>query len=250
VRRLDFTGGLQVVGGIAGDSFRQLIDSEASRTFQAFDGFPGTDAGGLATFTSAGLVPGQQYSYQVSAAYNNGLQDRDGDGMPDAGAQFMSPNSVGSGWITAVGIPVVTGINGSPPSGQPVDVSSIDISWQQPPGADTYVIWLSTEPTFKKAVKINAGREVPVDFGGPSVVTRTVNGNNGKLRKGTNLFITVGGYRSGEPKPLPRGAIFSAPVRVVKEDQPPGEPGSAAGGATQKKKKRNGGRAGLRPLRG
>jgi len=232
VRRGDFQSPPLVVAGLASDAIRNFTDSQATRTVTAYDGFPGLDAGSLTTFTAPGLIAGQQYAYQVSAAYENGLQDRDGDGIPDQGEEYMTPVSPSTGFVTAISAPSVFRVNGGLPGGAPVDLSNLAVEWQQAPGANTYVIWVSTSPTFKKKVSFNAPRTIPSDLGGPITVSHTIKADRKKLGKSQYVFLTVGARRSGEPKPIPNGAIFSAPVQLLRLDAPPPPPGSSGAGAT------------------
>jgi hypothetical protein len=242
--RDDFQNNIVPVGGRDGDTSRGFVDTEAGRNPTGYNGVPGSDAAGTRGQLGqvAGLAPGQVYRYSVSAAYNNGLQDRDGDGMPDIGAQFMSPTSNFSRRVTAIAPPSITGVNGQTPSGTvvEVDLNSIQVDWQQPPGADTYVIWVSGDPSFRKGGKqvFETEKTVPINLGGPTTATATLSvnaagpgrrlaGRKGKRVKPTasgSLFISVGARRSGDPKPRPFGAIFSAPVQVRAIDAPPPNP--------------------------
>lgn len=227
--RSDTFAPTQVVGGFFGDSNHGFIDSEATRNVTAYSGDPGSDDAGSATqFQSVpGIQPGQQYRYQVAAAYNNGLQDRDGDGMPDQGSQFMSPLSGGSGFVTAIAPGTVTTVNGTPATpGVQVDLSNLTVEWAQTPGADTYVIWVATDPGFRKGKKaFNVGKTLPVDLGGPATTSATINASKSSaIRKARQVYISVGARRSGEPKPRPYGAIFSPPVVVTPETGPPPPP--------------------------
>ncbi|MFN3650218.1 MAG: hypothetical protein ACK47B_11620 [Armatimonadota bacterium] len=233
IHRTSDLGITEVVGGIDSDSSRRFLDTEATRTFRAWDGAPnGEDAGSRTEFTDVpGIVPGQQYVYRVSTAYINGLQDRDLDGVPDD-AQYMSPTSMPSPRVTALAPPTVAAINGLPSGSLPnVDLRAVEVEWAQTPGADTYVIWASADSRFKKknTVKLKPVRSVPVDQGGPSSMTRTLNLRSGvagrKLRKAKRIFITVGARNSADAiKPKPFGAIFSAPVQVRPEAGPPPPP--------------------------
>lgn len=227
--RGDLFSPVQRVGGLDTDARRWFVDSEATRDVTAFDGDPGsTDAGSRTVFpTVPGIVPGQIYSYQVAAAYVNGLQDRDNDGVPDAG-EFMSPLSQRTNWVTAIAPPQITHLNGQAVGGAPlqVDVTRFDLQWQQTPGADTYEIWVSRKPTFKGAkLRIKAGRTLPVDQGGTPTLTRTINIRKGGYRKAQTLYIAVGARNSQDRvKPRPYGAIFSAPVAFQVERTPPPPP--------------------------
>lgn len=214
------------IGGTYTD-YRSFLDSEATRSVTYYDGRPGGDATGLTTAAAVqGVVAGELYHYQVAAAYENGLQDRDRDGFPDAGAQFMSPLSVPSRWVTAIGPPTITEVNDNPsPSGTPVDMRRFRVRWQQTPGADTYVIWVSTDPSFRRGrLSLGSRSVVPVNQGGPATVSRVVDASRLKVRRGRRFYVSVGARRSGEPKPKPFGAIFSAPVALVRETAPPPPP--------------------------
>lgn len=217
-----------VVGGRDSDSVRCFFDNEATRDVSAWDGVPGGDAGTRGTFGGVpGIQPGQRYYYQVTTAYRNGLQDRDGDGVPDSGAQFMSPLSSNSNFATAVSPSSVTSVDGSSPTpGQQVDLTNLTLTWQQTPGADTYVIWVARDPRMRKSRKvIGPVRVIPVDQGGDQTVTRTLNIRSRALLRSQRVFIAVGARNSADRiKPRPFGAIFSAPIEVHPETAPPGPP--------------------------
>src|SRR5205814_5136935 len=91
-----------------------------------------------------GIVPGNEYRFQIATAYTNGLEDRDNNGMPDTG-DFMSPLSVTTSWATAIRPAVII----DPIQGTEVDTSQLNVTWEQTPGADEYVIWVSSDPKFK-----------------------------------------------------------------------------------------------------
>lgn len=223
IRRNSFSGFNQVVGGVFGDQ-RGFLDFEAARTISAYDGDPGSDDAGAPTdFDVTGIVAGSQYGYQVTAAYQNGLQDRDGDGEPDD-AQFMTPPSRGSGMITAIAPPTIVAVNGGTPAGALVDLSSFQVDWQQTPGANTYVLWVGTDPSFRRRVQINLGQTVPVDLGGDLTVSKVVSVARAKFRRATALYLSVGARVSRDPKPVPNGAIFSAPIAVQVLNTPPPPP--------------------------
>lgn len=228
VTRTDSLGANLVVAGPLGDQ-RTFVDTEAGRTIQAFDGTPGDVAGDLADFTVTGLRPGELFSYRVSSAYRNGLQDRDGDGVPDD-ENYMSPQSGRTRYITAIAPPTITLINEQTPGSQPVFLGEILVEWQQTPGADSYVIWVADNPDFKRKFQFNGGRSVPINFGGPQVISRTINANNARLRRSNRVFIAVGARNSGDPKPAPFGAIFSTPVSVQSVNTPPPPPGGGGNG--------------------
>lgn len=229
VQRLDAFSGQQVIAGTLTDSVKSVIDSESARTISAYDGTPGQEAGDPADFDVTGIQPGQVYSYQVSSAYVNGLQDRDGDGERDD-EEFMSPLSSRTGFVTAIAPPTIVQIDEEAAGGNQVDLSQFIISWQQTPGADSYVIWIASDPDFKKKIQINGPRTVPVDFGGDPIVSQQISANSSKFRRATRLFIAVGARNSGDPKPKPFGAIFSTPVQVVPLGTPPPPPGGGGGG--------------------
>lgn len=226
--RTDITSPLDRVGGIDTDAQHTFIDSEATRNFTAYDGDPGsTDAGARTLFQGVpGIVPGRLYNYQVAAAYVNGLQDRDNDGMPDDG-EFMSPLSLRTNWVTALAPPRISTVNDETPGGATlVDLQSFNLTWEQTPGADTYEIWISRKPSFNgNKLRIKAPKTLPVDLGGPQTVTMTINANRGGLRNSQVVYVAVGARNSQDRvKPRPFGAIFSAPVAVQVETPPPGNP--------------------------
>lgn len=229
VRRNSFSGFQEVVGGIFGDR-RGFIDTQATRTVSAYDGTPGSDdAGEPADFTATGIVAGSQYGYQISAAYQNGLQDRDGDGEPDD-AIFMSPSSRGSGMVTAIEPPTIVAIDGSTPNNAQVQLREFQIDWQQTPGANQYVLWVGRDPGFRRRVQVPLGRTVPVDLGGDVTVSKVVSVARAKFRGARVLYIAVGARAARDPAPVPFGAIFSAPVAIQPLDVPPPPPGGGGGG--------------------
>lgn len=226
--RTDISSPLQVVGGIDTDAQRNFTDSEATRNATAYDGVPGSaDAGSRTVFEGIpGVVPGRLYSYQVAAAYVNGLQDRDNDGEPDEG-EFMSPLSMRTNWVTAIAPPRIATVNDQAPGGATqVDLASFNLEWEQTPGADTYEIWVSRKPSFTgPKLRIKAPKTLPVDLGGEQTVSLNINANRGSFRKAQVLYVAVGARNSRDRvKPRPFGAIFSAPVAVQVETPPPGNP--------------------------
>jgi hypothetical protein len=231
--RADTTGGIRIVGAVDNDAIHMLLDSEATRNVNAYDGDPNSDdAGGRTAIQNVpGIQPGQQYRYQVATAYENGLEDRDGDGMPDTDVDFMSPLSMTSPWTTAITPPIIT----DPIQGEQVQLDTLPVMWQQTPGADTYVIWLSRDPTFSEGKRVAFGpfRTLPVDLGGDIVVSQVLDASGRRQLAGApTVYITVGARNSQDaiaPKPL--GWIFSAPVAVQPETIPPPPPGR--GGASQ-----------------
>ncbi len=232
VWRADDFGGFQVVGGLDNDGTQVFIDNTSTRDVTAYDGDPGSDdAGGRTTFADVpGIVPGQQYRYQVATAYRNGLEDRDGDGMPDQDAEFMSPLSSSSTWVTAIAPPVVSGINDQTPSpAREVDLNNLAVSWQQTPGSDQYQILVSGDPDFhgSQVYKFGPYRTSPVDQGGPSEVTKKIDANKGTLRRLNRVYVAVGGRNSFDrSEPVPRGFIISSFVTVKPILTPPDPPGS------------------------
>jgi hypothetical protein len=226
--RTDISSPLQVVGGLDTDAQHAFTDSEASRNVTAYDGIPGSaDAGSRTVFQSVqGIVPGRLYNYQVAAAYVNGLQDRDNDGVPDDG-EFMSPLSMRTNWVTAIAPPRIATVNGQTPGGSTlVDLKSFDIQWEQTPGADTYEVWVGRNPAFTGTkLRIKAVKTLPVDLGGEQTVTLNINANRGGFRNAQVLYVAVGARNSKDRiKPRPYGAIFSAPVAVKPETPPPDNP--------------------------
>jgi len=227
--RSDLLSPLQVVGGLDTDALRKFTDPELARTITVYNGVPNSDDAGSRTqvMNVPGVFPGVTYQYQVSAAYRNGLQDLDGDRMPDTGVAVMSPFSRISRQVTAIAPPAILSVNGrTPSSGLQVDSQAIALEWQQTPGADSYLIWVSRDPTFRSArAQFNGGQTLAVNRGGSATVSRTISIAKGPLRRARRLFITVGARRSGEPRPRPFGAIFGAPIEVQVETPPPPPPG-------------------------
>jgi len=240
VWRADVLGSFLIVGAHSTDAIKSLIDSEATRTVNdVFDGQPGSaDAGAQADIANVpGIAPGQQYRYQIATAYENGLEDRDGDGQPDV-ENFMSPLSDSSPWVTAITPPIIT----DPVVGEEVQLDALEVTWQQTPGADTYFIWLSTNPAFPEGNRVVFGpfKFTPIDQNGDPRVTQVVNANTGRLRGANVIYLTVGGRNSNDSTtPKPFGAIFSPGVSVRPVVPPPPPPGGGlqGGGKRNKKKK-------------
>lgn len=229
--RSDDFGGFNLVGGVDNDSSHDFVDVTSTRSVYAYNGAPGQMAGARSLFLNVpGITPGQQYRYQVSAAARSGLLDQDRDGVPD-NTQIMTGLSVPSGTVTAIGPPSIATINGqSVGDGEavPVSTTSFQVEWQQGAGADTYVIWVSSDPGFPagKRYATKPIRTLPVDLGGSSTVTRTVKLNKGSLRRAKRLFVAVGGRNSRDRfRPVPYGAIFGSAVKVRPIVTPPPPPG-------------------------
>ena len=226
VRRGDTVTPLAIVGSVITDAEQRFVDSSRVRTVRAFDGDPGDLAGSRTDFDDVrGIEPGQRYSYQVSAAYRNGLQDRDGDDAPDD-EEYMTPLSNRTRYVTALEPPSIVRINGQAASNnQEVDPLGIQVEWEQTPGANRYVIWVSPDPTFRRGRKeFPGGTTVSVDSGGPATVSKTINAAVGKLRTARRLFVTVGARATGDPRPAPRGAIFGRIVQLRPLSSPPPPP--------------------------
>ncbi|MFN3648374.1 MAG: hypothetical protein ACK47B_02235 [Armatimonadota bacterium] len=245
--RLSSTGAFEVVGGVDADSTRCFIDTEATRDVVAYDGQPGSDAGSRTTFPAVpGIVPGVSYRYQVATAfvYQNNWEDDDSDLPTDpvVGDEIMSPLSESTPWVTAIVPPNVIAIDGEPVvANQEVDPRAVDVTWQQTPGADTYVIWASRNPNFGRGSRRTFGpfRVVPSDQGGPMSVSRTINISGLANRAREPIFITVGARNSGDrTQPKPFGAMFGPAVQVRPESGPPGPP--SARPQNQKKNDRGG----------
>lgn len=230
--RADTTGGIRIVGAADTDAIHTFLDSEATRSVNAFDGDPNSnDAGSRDVIDNVpGITPGQQYRYQVATAYLTGLQgeDADGDGVPDDPDQtWMSPLSMTSPWTTAITPPLIT----EPVQGEQVLLSELTVTWQQTPGADQYIIWVSRDdPTFPEGRRVAFGpfRTLPVDLGGDITVSQTLGADGRRQLAGARtIYVTVGARNSQDAiAPKPRGWIFSPPVGVQPETPPPGEPGA------------------------
>lgn len=245
--RADTTGQIQIVGAVDTDAAHTFLDTEATRTVNAFDGDPGSnDAGARTAITNVpGITPGQQYRYQIATAYQVGLggEDADGDGVPDDPDQtFMSPLSMTSPWTTAITPPLIT----EPIQGEQVNTNEMIVTWQQTPGADQYIIWLSADnPTFPEGRRVAFGpfRTLPVDLGGDITVSQTLSFTGRRqLANARTVFVTVGARNSQDaiaPKPL--GWIFSPPVGVQPETLPPTEPGAEVQKNGKRSKKGNAG---------
>jgi hypothetical protein len=232
----------QVVGGFFADSNRFFTDNEATRDVTAYDGQPGTnDAGSATTFADVpGIVPGTEYRYYIAAAYQNRLEDTDGDGMPDTGDEHMSPLSSASSWVTAISPAIITAIDNdtdlsSPPD---IDLRRVQLEWQQTPGADSYVVWVSPNPNFPSSNRISIGpfRVVPVNQGGNQSITRTINADRGGLSRKRVVYFSIGAWSTSDrTRPKPLGAIFSAAAAAHPIETPPPPPGSGSAEGGKKK---------------
>jgi hypothetical protein len=246
----------QIVGALDTDTLRGFADNEQIRSVIAFNGDPGTDDVGVrATIANVpGIVPGNEYRYQIATAYTNGLEDRDNDGMPDVG-DFMSPLSLTSTWATAIRPARII----SPLQGTEVDLTQLEITWEQTPGADEYILWISTDPRFRRGVTVRGPfQESPVNLGGPLTITQTIDVSG--LGASQRIFVTVGARNSQDPiPPKPLGWIFSQPLQVRSlitppeppnggtppdGGGPPAPPASASNGKEKKKDNPRGGRQG------
>lgn len=216
-----------LIDGVTTDSHRQYIDREhaALMITNIYTDAPGSVGDTQGTITSTGIVSGLQYRYSISTVYQNGLEDRDGDGTPDVDV-FHSPLSNTTSWVTAITPPSIT----DPIQGEQVDLNSLEVTWQQTPGSDTYMIWLSSDPAFhRKRVAFGPFRTVPVDQGGDPRVTQTVNANVRALAGSSRVYVSVGARSSNDREiPRPFGAIFGAPVAVRPETVPPPPPGGSS----------------------
>jgi hypothetical protein len=246
VWRADISGGIQIVGAVDNDATHMFLDSEATRDVNAYDGDPNSDdAGGRTVIENVpGIQPGQQYRYQIATAYENGLEDRDGDGEPDLDVDYMSPLSMSSPWVTALTPPIIT----EPIQGSQVQLDTLPVMWQQTPGADAYVVWLSRSPTFPddKRVAFGPFRTLPVDQGGDITVSQIIDASGRRALAGArNIYLAVGARNTTDAiAPKPRGWVFSAPVAVQPETPPPPPPGRGVPAeGTVKPGKKNGKRA-------
>lgn len=235
------TGQLQIVGALDTDTLRSFTDTEATRNVNAFDGDPGSDDAGARTVIQnvPGIQPGVQYRYQIATAFTAGLEDRDGDGMPDntggTDEAFMSPLSLPTAFVTAITPPVIA----RPIQGEQVDLQEVTVEWQQTPGANTYFIWFSRNPTFPENSRVRFGpfTTIPINQGGPDTVTQVIDARSNRLLGAQTIYISVGARNSTDSiAPKPFGAVFSAPVAVQPETPPPDPPTQQSAGATGKKR--------------
>lgn len=237
------TGVREIVGALDNDAIHCFIDTEATRTVNAFDGDPGSDDAGSRTAVQnvPGIVPGIHYRYEVATAYLAGYEDRDGDGIPDTGPgagggggggqtdEYMSPLSLPSHFVTALTPPSVV----APVQGQQVDLGELTVTWQQTPGANTYYVWVSKHPSFRSNQRVAFGpfTTLPVDQGGDLTVTQVLDVRSNRLLGQAVVYVSVGGRNSNDrSNPQPFGAVFSAPVSVRPEVTPPPPPGSGSPG--------------------
>jgi len=230
------TGQLQIVGAVDTDTLRTFTDTEATRTVNAFSGDPGSDDAGTRTTIQnvPGIQPGVQYRYQIATAFAAGLEDRDNDMMPDEGEEFMSPLSLPTAFVTAITPPVIA----RPIQGEQVDLSEVTVEWQQTPGANTYFVWFSRNPTFPENSRVRFGpfTTIPSNQGGPESVTQVIDARSNRLLGAQTIYVSVGARNSTDPvAPKPFGAIFSAPVAIQPETVPPPPPTQSSAGPGGKK---------------
>jgi hypothetical protein len=222
VWRQDRFGTLEIVAAFEGDAIRRFIDSEAPRTVLAFAGQPGGLAGDREAFDAGGIVPGEEYRYYIATAHTAEPPVIDPQDPDPEVEERMSPLSAPSPQATAIAPPVVV----SPIDGQQVLLSAIPVTWQQTPGADTYFIWVSTDPRFPENQRVQFGPFVRPRVEVPQPTTEVIDARNARFAGSEQLFISVGGRNSQDRiPPRPFGAIFSQPVRVEPEDTPPPPPG-------------------------
>ncbi len=224
-RQDSVTGQLQIVGVADTDTLRCIVDTEATRDVNAYDGEPGSeDAGDRDVIQNVpGIQPGVQYRYQVATVYRSGVEDVDDDDDDDEEELFMSPLSLPTPFVTALTPPVIA----RPIQGQQVDLSELTVEWQQTPGANTYFVWLSRNPTFPQNGRVRFGpfTTIPVDQGGPDTVTQVIDARANRLLGAQTVYVSVGARNSTDPiPPKPFGAIFSPPVAVQPETTPPPPP--------------------------
>lgn len=226
-RQDSVTGQLQIVGVADTDTLRCFIDTEATRNVSAYDGEPGGEAGDRDEIQNVpGIQPGVQYRYQIATVYRPGVEDVDDDGTGGGGTEddfLMSPLSLPTPFVTAITPPVIA----RPIQGQQVDLSELTVEWQQTPGANTYFIWLSRNPTFPQNRRVRFGpfTTIPVDQGGPDTVTQVLDARANRLLGAQTIYVAVGARNSTDAvAPKPFGAIFSSPVAVQPETPPPPVP--------------------------
>jgi hypothetical protein len=217
-----------VVAGVTGDGPKSFIDHEAARSVTFYDGIPGSDDAGGQTTTAdvPGILPGEQYRYQVATAYEEGEEDPD---PTNQGGTFMSPLSRSSDWATAISNPGIT----APDQGEIEDLRRLRITWTQPLGADSYLIRISRDPTFRDESRgFTAGpfHSVPVEQGGETELTRLIDADRPAVRGGStrlrDVYISVGAYNSQDDiKPRPFGAIYSQRRFIRGEHIVPDPPG-------------------------
>lgn len=228
VWREDLGGNFAIQGGVHGDSIHYFDDDTTSGTFpNVYTGLPGGDAGTPGDITRIGIIAGNRYRYQISTAFENGLEDLDGDGVPDD-LDLMSPLSGSSPWITALRPPIIT----DPKQDDLKNLNALSVTWQLAPGADTYFIWVSRNPNFPRDSRVVRGpfRVVPDDTG-QATATQVID-VSGVRRGGRPVFLAVGGKNSQDRlTPRPFGAVFSRAISVRSDDTPPPPPGATTGDA-------------------
>ena len=224
VWRMDQFGNFLAVWGTDGDGVRRFEDPDIMHDATFWDGDPNSDDAGSRTVTTdiPGVTAGLQYRYQVATAFTR-RGDLDMDGTPDD-LDVMSPLSSPSNWATAIQPATII----LPAQDAEVDLTNLTVSWQQTPGADKYILMMSTSGLFPKkgTTTIATFQEVPVDLGGSPIITHTVTVRDGALLGAARVFLTIGALNSGDKrKPAPLGAIFSPSLPLVPLRVPPPPPG-------------------------
>ncbi|HTE20552.1 MAG TPA: hypothetical protein VK689_19470, partial [Armatimonadota bacterium] len=166
----------RIVGALQSDAAKSFLDSESARTLaNVYTGIPGSDdPGGPGEVTVPGIVPGTQYRYQVATVFRSRIltpgEEGGGGGGGGGGEEGtidrISPLSQSTPWATAIAPPVI----GRPIGGEQVQLSELGVTFQQTPGADSYIIWVSRDPNFAQGRRLvfRVPRTVPVDQGGPT----------------------------------------------------------------------------------
>ncbi|MCH8273379.1 MAG: hypothetical protein IH851_01125 [Armatimonadetes bacterium] len=220
---------VEVVDG----SFTQVLDRVGARTrvWRNPALLPGgttctEDPGPDPPWTAPGIVPGTSYMYQLSLIYrvsSLSLPGAEGEEVTDC--FFTSSRKTARGQATPVEqTPLILPVNGA------TDVNNItQFSWQGVPGADLYLVQLSTTPTFSSRSVIKNVVTVETVLGG--LVSTDPVDISGIFPGVLRLYWRVGARNSGDvPGPVKDVSgerfVFSRPFqfnRVVGPPPPPSD---------------------------
>ncbi len=174
----------------------------------------------------AGIVPGTSYMYQVSLVFKLSSLDLPGGGNGDVtDCFFTTTRATAKGQATPL-FPVQLTV----PQNGATDVSNVvQFAWQSTPGANRYLVQISTSPNFTSSTTVrNIAVVDSIIPGGVSTDPIDISG----IFPGTQrLYWRVGAKNTGDnpgPKKDPTGEryVFSAPFqfdRVLPPPPPPSE---------------------------
>jgi len=224
VYRIDPTNAaIPVLIGVSNEANREVIDTAAGGSVTNYYIGTGGDAGSENTtaVTFPGLVPGQQYRYYVQTVYQQGVSFG-GDtttggttGTTGGTTTGTTTGTTGSGLLisqpsarTGSATPLVPPVTSAPADqATGVDLTNVTFTWTTTPGADTYSVQVSADPTNPNSYQEVAKYLNPSRTGNLSV-SRTVN-IAARFAGRTLLAWRVGAKNSSDPKPPVGGYVYS-----------------------------------------